>query len=76
MVKCVVKLKNCLIGTQICVVVDIDPVIMIVLTKRQKGKKDKNTKGQKDKKYKDMGPKGPPQSLQELEQGAPEVLVN
>ena len=39
MVKCVVKLKNCQIGTKIGVVVDMDPVIMIVVTKRQKGKK-------------------------------------
>ena len=46
------KLKNCRIGTKICVVVDIDHVIMIVVTKRQKRQKDKNTKGQKDKKDK------------------------
>ena len=46
------KLKNSRIGTKICVVVDIDHVIMIVVTKRQKVKKDKNTKGQKDKKTK------------------------
>ena len=64
-VKCVLKLKNCQIGTKIGVVVDIDPVIIIVVTKRQKGKKtkiqkykntkiqkDKRTKGQKDKKTK------------------------
>ena len=44
-----VKLKNCWIGTKIGVVVDIDPMIMIVVTKRQK---DKKTKRQKDKKYK------------------------
>ena len=40
LVKCVVKLKNCWIGTKIGVV-DIDPVIMIVVTKRQKDKKIK-----------------------------------
>ena len=44
-----VKLKNCWIGTKIGVVVDIDPVIMIVVTKRQK---DKKAKRQKDKKAK------------------------
>ena len=43
----VVKLKNCQIGKKIGVVVDIDPMIMIVVTKRQKDKKDKNTKIQK-----------------------------
>ena len=32
MVKCVVKLKNCWIATKIGVVVDMDPVIMIVVT--------------------------------------------
>ena len=32
----VVKLKNCWIGTQIGEVVEMDPVIMIVVTKRQK----------------------------------------
>ena len=53
--KCVVKLKNCWIETKIGVVVDIDPVIMIVVTKIQKDKKakrqkDKKTKIQKDKK--------------------------
>ena len=57
-----VKLKNCRIGTKIGKVVDIDLVIMIVVkkdkkTKRQKGKKskrhkDKKTKRQKDKKAK------------------------
>ena len=55
-----VKLKNCHIGTKIGVVVDLDPVIMIVVTKktkkakRQKGKrqKDKKTKIQKGKKTK------------------------
>ena len=55
-----VKLKNCQIGTKIGVVVDNDPLIMIVVTKkqkdkRQKGKKTerqkcKKTKRQKDKK--------------------------
>ena len=44
-----VELKNCRIGTKICVVVDIDHMIMIVVTKRQK---DKNTKIQKDKRTK------------------------
>ena len=34
-VKCVVKLKNCQIGTKIGVVVDMDLMIMIVVTKRQ-----------------------------------------
>ena len=57
-VKRVVKLKNCQIGIQIGVVVYVDPVIMIVMIKRQKGKKtkrqkDKKTKRQKDKKTKD-----------------------
>ena len=42
--ECMVKLKNCQIGTNIGVVVDIDPVIMIVVTKRQKGKKAKMQK--------------------------------
>ena len=47
-----VKIENCQIGTEIGVVVDIDPVIMIVVTKRQKDKrvkrqKHKNTKIQK-----------------------------
>ena len=32
MVKCVVKLKNCQIVTKIGVVVDIDPMIMIVVS--------------------------------------------
>ena len=58
--------------------VDIDPMIMIVVTKRQKYKKakrqkgkktkiqkDKRTKGQKDKR----GPEGPPCTPHELEQG-------
>ena len=53
-----VKLKNCQIGMKIGVVVDMDPVIMIVVTKkRQKGKKtwrqkDKKTKWQKMQKDK------------------------
>ena len=77
MVKCVVKLKNCQIGTKIGVVVDMDPVIMIVVTKRQKGKKTKKKKGKKTKRQKDKKPKrqkyrgaeGPPCPPQELEQG-------
>ena len=49
----VVKLKNGQIGTKIGVVVDIDPMILIVVTKRQKDKKDKKTKKTKrQKKYK------------------------
>ena len=44
-----VKLKNCQIGIKISVVVDMDHVIMIVVTKIQK---DKKTKRQKDKKTK------------------------
>ena len=78
-VKCVIKLKNCWIGTKIGVVVDMDPVIMIVVTKRQKGKKTKRkkvkktkTKKTKQKNYnnnKDRGPKGPPHPPQELEHG-------
>ena len=65
MVKCVVKLKNCQIGTKIGVVVDVDPVIMIVVTKRQKGKKAKRQKdkkaknAKKTKKQKTGDPKGP-----------------
>ena len=51
-VKSVVKLKNCQIGKQIGEVVDIDPVIMIVVTKRQKDRKTKRKKMQKDKKEK------------------------
>ena len=43
------KIKNCWIRTKYGVVLDMDPVIMIVETKRQKGKK---TKRQKDKKAK------------------------
>ena len=51
-VKCVVKyvqLKNCCIRTKFGVVLDMDPMIMIVVTKTQKHKKairekDKNTK--------------------------------
>ena len=50
MVKCVVKLKNCQIGTKIGVIVDIDPVIM--LTKRQKDKKTKMQKCKKAKRQK------------------------
>ena len=44
--------KNCQIRAKIGVVVDMDPMIMIVVTKRQKDKiqKGKNTKRQKDKK--------------------------
>ena len=43
-------LKNCWIGTKISVVVDMDPMIMIVVTKRQNynNKKDKKAKMQKD----------------------------
>ena len=52
MVIFVVELNNCQIGTKICVVVDMDPMIMIVVTKRQKDKKQKDKK-QKDKKQKD-----------------------
>ena len=50
--KCVVKLKNCRIGTKFGEVVDIDPLIMIVVTKRQKDKKDKRKKREKCKKEK------------------------
>ena len=42
-------LKKCWIGTKIGVVVCVDPMIMIVVTKRQT---DKNTKIQKGKKTK------------------------
>ena len=35
------KIEKYWIGTKIGVVVDIDPMIMIVVTKRQKDKKDK-----------------------------------
>ena len=49
---CVVKLKNCWIVTKIGVVVDMDPMIMIVVTKNQKDKKTNKTKRQKDKKTK------------------------
>ena len=50
------KIENCWIKKN-HVVVDLDPLIMIVLTKRQKDKKtkrqkDKKTKMQKDKKTK------------------------
>ena len=65
-------------------VVDIDPVIMTVVTKRQKDKKekrqkDKKAKGQKDKMTKNtttkkQGPKGPPCPPQELEQGGQRPL--
>ena len=51
-VKCVVKLKNCQIGTKIGMVVDMDPVIMIVVTKRQNGKKTKKKTKKKEKKDK------------------------
>ena len=55
-VKCVVKFKNCRIGTKIGVVVDMDLMIMIVVkdkkTKRQKGKKAKMQKGKKTKRHK------------------------
>ena len=44
-----VKLKNSQIGTKIGVVVDMAPMIMIELTKRQKDKKAKNAKRQKGK---------------------------
>ena len=47
MVKCVVKLKNCRIGTKIGVVVDMDPS-----DKKAKRQKGKQTKRQKDKKPK------------------------
>ena len=54
-----VKLKNCQIRTKIGMVVDMDPVIMIVMTKRQKtkrqkGKKVKRQKGTKAKMQKDQ----------------------
>ena len=71
-----VKLKNCWIGTKIGVVVDIDPVIMIVVTKRQKDKKAKIQKYKRTKRQKkiqkdeDWGPKGTPCPPQELEQGS------
>ena len=51
-VKCMVTLKNCRIGIKIGVVVDMDPVIMIVVTKRQKGKKAKRQKRQKKRQKK------------------------
>ena len=51
-VKFVVKLKDCQIGTIICVIVDMDPMSMIVVTERQKDKKTKNKKWQKGKKTK------------------------
>ena len=43
--------KNCRIGTKIGVVVDIDPMIMIVVTKRQKDKKEKKGKKAKRQNY-------------------------
>ena len=46
--ECVVKLKNCLIGTTKIVVVDMDPMV----TKRQKGKKTKRQKVKKAKRQK------------------------
>ena len=57
MVKCVVKLKNCRIGTKIGVVVDMDPG-------DKKGKKAKNTKKkvkeeEKKKKKKSITAKDP-----------------
>ena len=52
-----VEIEKLLDWNKIGVVVDIDPMIMIVVTKRQKdkkekGQKDKKTKRQKDKKTK------------------------
>ena len=50
MVKCVVKFNFFWIGTKFGVVVDMDPMIIIVVTKRQKDKKAKinqKTKRQK-----------------------------
>ena len=52
MVNFVVKLKNCQIGMKIGVVVDIDPAIMIVVTKRLNDKKTQRQKDKKDKKAK------------------------
>ena len=54
MVKCLVKLKNCGIGTKIGVVIDIDHLIMIVVRKRQTEKRQncKNTERKKDKRAK------------------------
>ena len=42
-------MKNCWIITKFGVVLDMDPMIMIVVTKRQKGKKTKRQKGKKTK---------------------------
>ena len=57
-------------------VVDIDPVIMIVVTKRQK---DKNTKGKKEKKgkkkRKKKGAPTPSAGARTSGPAAPEVLV-
>ena len=39
------KIENCWIGTEIGVVVDMDPIIMILVTKRQKNKRKKRQKG-------------------------------
>ena len=50
--KCVVKLKNCRSGTKIGVVVDMDPMIMKVVTKRQKAKKQKGKKKKRQKEKK------------------------
>ena len=60
MVKCVVKLKNCRIGTKIGVVVDMDPGDK--KAERQKGKKYNNKKSEKSikKKYHSERPTPPP----------------
>ena len=50
------------IGTQIGVVVDIDPMIMIVVTKRQKRQKDKKTKKTKKTNKTNKGASGPQSS--------------
>ena len=55
-------------------VVDIDPMIMIVVTKKTKIQKGKKTKRQKDKKTKNINTEGlkaegPPHPPQKLEQG-------
>ena len=50
-VKVMVKLKNCWIGTKIGVVVHMTVTTVTTLTKRQKDKKAKKTKIQNDKKY-------------------------
>ena len=57
-VKYVLKLNFVWIGTNIGVVVDMDLVIMIVVTKRQKGKKTKRQKRQNNKKAKRQRQKG------------------